>query len=331
MKLLLLGGTKFLGPHLVEAALQRGHTVTLFHRGQTQPDLFPQLEHIHGDRAHDLSLLQERLWDAVIDTSGFVPRIVRAAVEALVGSTQHYTFISTQNVYADENVAGLAENAPLATLADETVEEVTNETYGPLKAACERVVQQTFPDRSLIVRSGLIVGPGDPTERFTYWPHRIAQGGEVLVPDRKDQPVQFIDVRDLARWILSSIESQITGAFNVTGPDYPLTFAHVLEECRTTLASNATFTWVSEAFLQEHGIQPWSELPLWILSEWGLDRMKADIHRALQAGLTFRPLSETIRATLSWDRARPTPTKRGDNLTPERESELLQLWHTRNP
>src|SRR5579863_2076845 len=235
MKLLILGGTVFLGRSIVEAALSRGHEVTLFNRGLHNPDLFPEVEKIRGNRNEDISLLQEgdRHWDATIDTSGYVPRAVQASAEALVGRVHHYTFISSISVFADFSKDGIDEQSPVGTLEDETVEEVTNESYGPLKALCEQAAERAMPGRVLVVRPGLIVGPNDVTDRFTYFPYRVAQGGEMLAPGEPEQQTQFIDVRDLAEWIVRMVEAGKTGTYNATGPDYALTMEQFLAECKS--------------------------------------------------------------------------------------------------
>ncbi len=327
MTLLLLGGTGFLGRYLVEAALARGHEVTLFHRGHTHPELFPELDHLRGDREKNVMALAGRHWDAVIDTCGYFPRVVRASAEVLADIVEHYTFLSSLNVYAQLNVDGIDETYPVGTLPDETLEEVTSTTYGPLKALCEQAAEHVLPGCVLIIRPGLIVGPSDPTGRFTYWPHRLAQDGEVLVPDRKDQPVQFIDVRDLAQWTISMVETKQTGIYNATGPASALTMQHLLEQCKTVSGSDAHLTWVSEAFLLEHGVTPWTELPLWIPRTMGVGRQAASIRKALDAGLTFRPLAETIHDTLVWDHAHPGTVAHSGSLTPQREAALLHAWH----
>jgi 2'-hydroxyisoflavone reductase len=329
MKLLLLGGTGFLGHHIVEAALRCGHEVTLFHRGQTHPDLFPDLDHVQGDREKDLTALSGRYWDAAIDTCGSFPRAVRASAEFLASAVDHYTFISSLNAYAQVNVDGIDESYPVGTLPDETVEEVTNTSYGPLKALCEQAAEHVLPGRVLIIRPGLIVGPSDPTGRFTYWPRRLAQDGEVLVPDRKDQPVQFIDVRDLAEWNIRMVEANQTGIYNATGPAHRLTLQQLLEQCKTVSGSDTHLTWVSEAFLLEQEVTPWRELPLWIPRTLGVGRQAADIRKALDAGLTFRPLTETIHDTLVWDRAHPGTVVQSGSITPGREADLLHAWHMR--
>jgi 2'-hydroxyisoflavone reductase len=327
MKLLLIGGTGFLSSHIAEIALQRGHTITIFHRGTTNTERFPDVEKIHGDRTTDIERLRGRQWDSVIDTCGYIPRTVRASAELLVHQVKHYVFISTLNVYADEQTEGIDETYPLATIDDPTIEERTPELYGPLKALCEQAVQQVFAERALIIRPGLIVGPRDASERFTYWPHRLARGGEVLAPDNKEQPLQFIDVRDLATWTLLMAENKQNGVYNVDGPAYQFTLQQVLERCKTICNNDATLTWVSEAFLEEHDVQPWMELPLWLLSSWGTALCTVNVNKAIQAGLTFRPLDETIRDTLAWDQTRPPEQPRGQTLAPEREVELLREWH----
>ncbi|HEU5440175.1 MAG TPA: NAD-dependent epimerase/dehydratase family protein [Ktedonobacterales bacterium] len=347
MRLLVLGGTVFLGRHLVGEALARGHQVTLFNRGQHGPELFPEAERLRGDRDGDLEALRGRTWDAAIDTSGYVPRVVRASAELLADAVGTYAFVSSISVYRDFSRIGMDETAPVATLEDETTEEVTGETYGALKALCEREVERTLPGRALIVRPGLIVGPHDPTGRFTYWPTRVARGGEVLAPTPPERPVQIIDGRDLAAWMLTMVERRAAGVYQAAGPAEPLTLGALLdtcaEVCRTEAAdSDARITWVDEAFLQEHGVGPWVELPLWIPSsdesERGLDAV--DCGRAIGTGLTFRPLSETVRDTLRWDVARRAaggsasavgsgPVRMPAGLEPAREEELLRAWHER--
>ena len=327
MKLLMLGGTVFLGRHLVEAAQARGHAVTLFNRGQHNADLFPDVEKLRGDRKENLAALQGRSFDAVIDTCGFMPRVVRASAELLAEAVDHYTFISSISVYADVSVVGIDESAPVGKLADETVEEVTNDAYGPLKALCEQAAERAMPGRVLSIRPGLIVGPHDPTDRFTYWPHRVAEGGEVLAPGRPERQVQCIDVRDLAEWTLRMVEARHTGVYNATGPDYPLTMGQVLEECQRQSGSDARFTWVDEQRLLAAGAGPWIELPLWIPEDDPEHRGFAAINcsKAFAAGLTFRPLAETVRDTLAWDATRPADVERRAGLKPEREAHYLEI------
>jgi len=338
MRFLILGGTRFLGRHLVDAALARGHEVTLFTRGQTNPDLYPTLERLRGDRdpqkddSAGLDQLKGRRWDAVVDTSGYVPRGVRAAAERLAVAATHYTFISSISAYRDFAQPGIDETYPVGTLEDESVEEITGETYGPLKALCEREVERAFPGRALNVRPGLIVGPYDPTDRFTYWPRRMAQGGEVLAPNGPDLPVQVIDARDLAAWIVDQATARATGIHNATGPAAPLGLGAVLDACRRASGSDARVTWTDEAFLLERGVAYWQDLPA-VLPEGdpkyaGMARI--DASTAVAAGLTFRPIEETVRDTLDWDRTRPQDTPLKAGLTREREAELLREWHARS-
>src|SRR5262249_50471289 len=251
MNILILGGTVFLGRHLVEAALSRGHRLTLFNRGQHSPELFPEVERLRGDRDGDLSALDGKSWDAVIDTCGFVPRIVRRSAEGLKKSCAHYTFISSLSVYTDLSKIGLSESDSVPSLNDPSIEEINGATYGPLKRDCEIVVEELFGDRALAVRPGLIVGPYDPSDRFTYWPHRIAQGGKVLAPGKPEETTQIIDVRDLAEWTLEMVENGGGGDYNATGPDYALSMGEVLDSCVRLSDSYAEVVWVSEQFLLE--------------------------------------------------------------------------------
>jgi 2'-hydroxyisoflavone reductase len=323
---LILGGTGFLGRHLVEAALEEGHRVTLFNRGLREPDLFPEVEKLEGDRDGDLSALRGRRWDAVIDTCGYVPRVVRASAKVLAGAVDHYTFVSSISVYSEGIAAGADEKAPVRELPDPTIEEVTGETYGGLKALCEQAAEEEMPGRVMNVRPGLISGPHDPTDRFTYGSRRISAGGEVLAPGRKERPVQYIDVRDLAAWIVGTSEERRTGTYNATGPDYELTMGRLLEECEAVGGTAAELVWVSESFLEENGVQPFTELPLWVPRK-NAALLAVDCSRAIEAGLVFRPLAETIEDVLAFDRARPADRETAAGLRPEREQELLRAWH----
>lgn len=323
MNLLLLGGTSFVGRAMAEVALARGHTLTLFHRGKTGPDLFPEARHIHGDRTTDLGLLGGQHWDAVIDTSGYHPRHVAASAQALTGAVQRYVFISTISVYADFAQRGITEDAPLARFeAEPDSDAITGATYGPFKVQCEEAVQTAFPDGALIIRPGLIVGPHDPTDRFTYWVRRAAHPGPMLAPEGPDVPMQVIDVRDLATWTIDLVEAGATGIYNATGA--PITLGAVLDAARASSSTPAEPVWVDAETLQAHGVAPWSDLPLWVpasdASTVGLTDVA--IGRATAAGLQFRPLQQTVADTLAWDTARkPAPLKTG--IAPEREQELL--------
>lgn len=326
MILLILGGTRFLGRAIAEAALERGHKITLFHRGQSNPNLFPEAEHIIGDRDGDLNGLAGRQWDAVIDTSGYVPRIVEQSARLLAPNVGHYTFISSLSVYADPGQTNMAEDAALATIEDETVEEITGETYGALKVLCENVVTEILDERSLLVRSGLIVGPHDPTDRFTYWPVRLQRGGEVLAPGEPEAPVQFIDVRDIGAWTVQATERGLSGPYNVTGPASRLTMGEVLAVCHEAATQPSDLTWVADGFLQAHEVAPYSDLPLWVPAEFaGYGAFNID--KALATGIAYRPLADTVRDTLAWHETRLPDHERRAGLSAEREATLLSEWH----
>jgi 2'-hydroxyisoflavone reductase len=337
MKLLILGGTLYLGRHTVEAARARGHEVTLFNRGRSNPSLFPEVERLTGDRDGDLGPLRGRAWDAVIDPSGYLPATLRASNAVLRDAAGHYTFISSINVYADRTRPGLTEEDALGSLPDAAPETVTGETYGPYKALCEREVTNAFPGRSAIVRAGLIYGPYDSTERSQYWPLRLARGGEVLAPGRPGRPVQLVDVRDLAAWLVHLAELSFNGTFNGTGPGRALSMQEFLDAGREATGSDAHFTWMDDAFLLEQKVGPYSEMPLWVPEENHAFE-SVNVTRAIAAGLTFRPLAETLRDTLAWARTLPPgPRERRVQgvsipaaMTAEREAELLSAWRGRD-
>ena len=325
MRLLVLGGTKFLGRTVVESALARGHEVTTFTRGQTNPGLFPQVEALHGDRNGDLGALEGGRWDVVVDTSGYVPAVVRTSAELLSPAAELYIFVSSISVYPEFSQP-IHEESPLAELGEEQpvdrlAEDFSN--YGALKALCEGEASDAFAGRSVAVRAGLIVGPHDPTGRFTYWPHRVARGGDVLAPGPPDRPAQFVDVRDLADWIVHAAEERLTGPFNVTGAGVP--FARLLEAARAVTGSDAAPVWVDEAFLLEQGVGQWMELPLWIARDPDGEYFhRVDTTKAHAAGLRERPLEETVRGALD-----DAGLVDGVGLAPERETELLRLWRER--
>ncbi len=336
MRVLLLGGTRFLGRHLASACSARGHAVTLFHRGLSDPGAFPDVEHLHGDRDVDLSLLRGRSWDVVFDTSGFEVEPVKAAVLALAHEHLHYSFVSSVSVYADYTRVS-DESAPVKTAPDADHAKLAMENYGALKAACERAATAALPGRVQCVRAGLILGPHDYDERFAYWLNRIARGGEVLAPGNPEANVQLIDVRDLATWMVRSAEERRAGVFNATGPGEPLTMRALLDTLREVTGGAARFTWVSEAFLAEHQVAPYSEMPFWLPAPY--DGFHADVTRAARAGLTYRPVAETCRDTwrwlqAGWDAAASARAQRRlvvpAGISAERETDLLRAWHARN-
>jgi 2'-hydroxyisoflavone reductase len=332
MQILIIGGTRFLGRALVEAAIAGGHQLTLLHRGLTNPGLYPEVETLLGDRDGGLDILSGRTWDAVIDTCGYVPRIVHQSAEKLSDSAGLYVFISSLSVYADVSRPGLDETAPVGRLEDDAVEDVTGETYGPLKALCEQAVERAFPGRTLVIRPGLIVGPHDPTDRFTYWPQRIAQGGEVLAPGRPRRPIRFIDGRDLAEWVIRMAEKGQTGIYNADGPGVPQTMLDLLSTCRSVSGSSASFTWVDERLLLENKVEPWSDMPLWVPEldpeSAGFFAIRSD--KAVATGLVYRPVADTVQATLNWLERRSIDWEPRAGISRPREAELLAIWHNRS-
>ena len=319
MHILVLGGTKFLGRHVVEAALERGHELTLFNRGQTRPELFPDVEKLQGDRDGNLEALEGRGFDAVIDTSGYVPRIVSETLDAL-GDVGHYTFVSSISVYADLSTPP-TESSALLELKEPT--EEWQEAYGELKVLCEEVVRGRFPG-AFVPRPGLIVGPWDPTGRFTYWPSRFAAGGRVLAPLPADADAQVIDARDLAAWIVRAAEERLPGAYNAVGP--VTTRADVFETCRRVAGTDAELVWVEPDFLHEQGVGEWMELPLWLYEERYRGMLSVDASPALAAGLSIRALEETVRDTLDWAHGGEAPIEPPAGLDREKEQAVLDLW-----
>ena len=332
LKVLVLGGTRFLGPEVVWAALARGHAVTLLNRGKTDPRAFPSLPALRGDRDGDMSALEGKTFDAVVDTCAYVPAQVRRVARALGGRVGHYTLVSSVSVYAafGKSPGAITEDSPTARVPDEAAEEVTGGTYGALKALCEREAEAAWPGRTAAVRPGLIAGPGDPTDRFAYWPVRVGRGGEVLAPGDGEAEVQVIDVRDLAAWIATLAEAGDAGVFNAVGFPRPLSFREMLDAAREAAGSDASFSWVSAPFLAEHGVEPWHPLPAWLPP--GVQAHVAN-ERAVARGLKFRPVAQTIADTLSWVRATGRQPAWGTGavpgLSPERESTLLKEWSER--
>jgi len=334
VRILILGGTGFIGPNEVRYALSRGHKVTTFNRGKTHPGELPsEVEQLIGDRNGQLDALRDRQWDVAIDNPTTLPAWVRDVAQILRGNVERYVFISTISVYADTS-KGVDETAPLAKYegADpykETLEAMkasSYRTYGPLKALSEKQAEKWFPGKTLIIRPGLIVGPRDETDRFTYWPVRIERGGEVLAPGKPSDPVQFIDARDLAEWTIRMAENRETGIYNATGPAKPLEIGSMLDEIKNALNSAAKFAWVPADFLKKEKVEAWSDMPVWAGDELGLAR--TNITRALAKGLTFRPLAETTRDTLTWFKSQPQDRQSNlrAGLTPEWEAEVLASW-----
>lgn len=326
-KLLILGGTSFLGPQLVKGAQARGHAITLFNRGKTNPGLFPEVEKIQGDRTKPETLepLKGRKWDAVIDTSGYVPRTVKATAELLGPNVEQYVFVSTISVYPDDVKPGADESHPVQTIADPTSEEI-GKYYGALKALCEQAAEAAIPGRVTNVRPGLIVGPGDPSDRFSYWPARMARGGEVLAPGSGEDPAQFIDVRDLAAWILKMVEERGLGIYNAVGPAKKMTMRQLLEGCRIGTKSTASTVWVDPAFLEKQQVSPWMDMPVWTGIDPGFAAV--DNRKVIKAGATFRPVEETARDTWEWFRTLPKErqAKPRAGLPAEREVQVLAAW-----
>jgi 2'-hydroxyisoflavone reductase len=331
VKLLVLGGTLFLGRHVVAAALARGFQVATFTRGRTNPTPVDGVEALHGDRDGDLSVLRRRRWDVVVDTSGYHPRQIETAASAL-DDVGHYIFVSTGSVYREFTMPGALEEAPTHMALLDPHAQLRPETYGPLKAACEEAALRRFQDRATIVRPGVLVGPLDPTDRLPYWVRRIAASGEVLSPGLPDRLVQLLDARDLANWLLALTSTDHTGIFNAAGPADPLSMQSLLTTCAQVARSTAELTWVDDAFLLANGVIPWTDLPLWLPAEAG-PALRINAARAQAAGLRFRPIAETIADVLAETRSNDAPLAGGlpkaRPMTRPRELELLMLWRAR--
>ncbi len=331
-RILMLGGTGFLGPHFVGAALARGHSITLFHRGKTGADLFPTVEHVKGDReTGDLSALKGREFDVVVDTSGYVPSHVEQSASMFAATAKHYVFVSTVSVYEEsgDSKQELDENATLMTISDEEAQKARTireavPNYGAMKARCEQAAEKAMPGRVCNIRPGLIVGPRDTSDRFTWWPVRIDRGGEILAPGDRDAVVQMIDARDLADWMLHCVEGRVVGVFNAVGYDGVVTMEEVLYGCKCATSTPGSLTWVDEEFLAENKVGPWMQMPLWIPRDGR--RVYAN-SRARKEGMRFRPLADTIRDTLQWAKTeRGERPFRSTGLAAERERELLEIW-----
>jgi len=339
LKILILGGTRFLGPATVDHALAQGHEVTLFNRGKSNPHLYPDLEKLRGDRGSpsskrnpkgtptDLKALEGRAWDAVIDTSGYWPEQVEASAGLLAKAVKQYVFISTISVYPGFGKSNetIDEDTPTGV---KKREEYANWEYGAFKALCELAAEKIMPGRVTNIRPGLIVGPGDASDRFTWWPVRVSRGGEILAPGKPEGHCQFIDVRDLGAWSVTCVEQGVTGVYNADGFNGHLSMQEFLHGCKCAIRTDCSFTWADEAFLEENEVTPFWNMPLWIPTA-GLPWVKVD--KAIRAGLTFRPVAETIRATLDWARENREGLmlNPGLGLPAAREAELLQAWHER--
>jgi 2'-hydroxyisoflavone reductase len=337
LDILILGGTGFTGPHQVRYALARGHKVTLFNRGKRPKQEWPgEVEELLGDRnTGDLKSLEGREWDVCIDNPTSVPFWVRDVGKVLEGKVKQYVFISTISVFA-QNAKPNDEHAETAKYTGKDIYAETRDTlmadmnlYGPMKAASEREAETWFPGITTVIRPGLIVGPGDETDRFTYWPVRIARGGDVLAPSLGKDPVQIIDARDLAEWTIRMAEQRSFGIYNATGPDYELSIAAMLHGIRAVTTAGATLHWVPAGFLAEQNVSPWGDMPVWVPDDAenaGFGR--TIVAKAVAAGLTFRPLATTAADTLAWFNALPAERreKLRAGITPEREKEVLAAW-----
>jgi 2'-hydroxyisoflavone reductase len=329
LSILVLGGTRFVGPHFVERARARGDTVSIFNRGRTNVGRVTGIEVLKGDRDGQLEALKGRKWDVVLDTSGYVPRHVRLSAELLAPNVGQYLFVSSISVYASFARPN-DESSPVGKLADESIEKVDGETYGPLKALCEQAAEKAMPGRVTVLRPGLIVGPDDNTDRFTYWPARVARGGEVLAPNSPADRIQVIDVRDLSDFALRCAEQNVHGTFNLVSAPQQFTMGSLLDACLKAAASDARLTWVPASFLAEQKVEGWSDMPAWMHAvgeEAGFADTSAE--RATQAGLEIRPMLDTVRDTLAWHRTRPAEqqAKLKAGISPDREREVLADWH----
>ncbi len=334
--MLVLGGTAFLGPEVVAEAKGLGYRITLFNRGKTNPGMFPDLEKLRGDRDGDLKALEGRTWDVVVDTSGYFPKQVRASAGLLAKSTKHYVFVSSISVFDDTSRPGLDESSPVGRLPagtdPDSLTKITGGSYGPLKALCEEAAEKAMPGRVLNVRPGLIVGPGDRSDRFTYWPVRVARGGAVLAPGAPTDPIQIIDVRDLAAWIVRAADERVAGVFNATGPKDVLTIGTLLATCKDVSRSDATFRWADAAFLEASKVSAWSDMPVWLPPAGETAGASAvSARKAIARGLTFRPLAATVEDTLAYWRSLPAErrTKMRAGISPEREAEVLRALDAR--
>ena len=346
LKILILGGTGFIGPHMVHEALRRGHEISLFNRGRTNRTLFPDLELLVGDRNNGLDALRGRTWDAVVDNSGYVPRHVADSAQLLAPAVSHYIYVSSVSAYAamsgnltaadyhDVDVPNLEYESPLVTMPDETVEDVTSETYGPLKVLCEKAATEAMgEDRITILRPTWVAGPGDNTDRFTYWPVRVSRGGEMLVPGAPADRIQIVDVRDMANFVVDSLEQKITGIYNMVNPPGTYSMGQLMDDCLAVTATDVDLTWVDVPFIEKHGLHTGGELPIWAPVS-GDTRSDAIVNgdRSFARGMITRPERETIRGILTWWEALPEDRRSNmrAGLSAKREAEMLAAWHAQS-
>ena len=329
MRILVIGGTRFVGRHVVEAALAAEHDLTLLHRGSGPDEPFPEAEHLHADRDGDLAVLDRREFDATVDVSAYFPRQVRSLASALDGRGGRYLVISSTSVYASPDAPGFDESSRTVEPAGEDVTEVTEESYGRLKVSIERAARELFGDRATVVRPTYVIGPWDYTQRFTYWVERLAEGGEVLAPGDPGDPIQVIDGRDMGAWIVGLLERDVPGTFHAVSPAPPFTFGLMLADVAAAVVpAGTTLTWVDQGWLLEQG-ETGESLPLWGAGDPGIDANAADPAAARATGLEPRPLRQSVLETLEHVRAEPWPARDPGAITREREAELLAAWHAR--
>ncbi|MFE8699302.1 NAD-dependent epimerase/dehydratase family protein [Cytobacillus sp. FJAT-54145] len=345
MKVLIIGGSRFLGKTFVDEALKQNHEVTVFNRGNHNSSLSKDVEIIVGDRNNDLHLLENRNWDAVLDTCGQTPISVRKSTQLLKNHIEQYTFISSISVYEDWVPLDIKEDYKVQTMSVQEADKITQDPdadirpyYGAFKRLCEMEAEKNLDGKVLNIRAGLLVGAHDYTDRLPYWVHRVAKGGKILAPGNPNRRVQFIDNRDMSRWILKMMNERGTGTYNTTGPDYPLTMEQFLLTCKKVTGSNAEFEWVDEKFLLDNHVAPWTEMTLWIPEEYPLSEgekpwkgaTSINIDKALSEGLTFRPLEETIQEIHDWLQTRNDNSLQA-GMKEDRETEILSKWNlTRN-
>jgi 2'-hydroxyisoflavone reductase len=337
LNILMLGGTRFIGLHITALAQERGHKVTFFNRGKTNTDKFPEIERIKGDRNGQIDGLKDRKWDVVIDNSGYVPRHVRASAELLAPNVRQYIFVSSVSVYPNF-AEPRDEKSPVGKLQDESVEKVDGETYGPLKALCEQAVEKALPGRTTIIRPGLIVGPDDNTDRFTWWPARAARGGEFIAPGAPTDPFQIIDVRDLAAFIVKVAEENVTGTYNLVSNVNGFKFGELTDACIAAAKAQARpadaprATWIPADFLEAQQVAPWSEMPVWLPAKGDEAAFAATSNAAaLSKGLKISPLKKTVDDTLAWHLTRPVEEreKLKSGIAPDKEAAVLAAWKAR--